>query len=446
MVFQSRLTRYVRTVACWLGARLLIAAALLVALPAHAGEVASISPADPYSFKPIVSLTNFGLFESSPFFSGNDRAWLETSLRFGGRFEYKCFAFEAVGIGVRTSGRDPYGSGNTPQFDFDTLYVQWNQTSGLPFKLTIGRQPLTLGTQFLIGDGVYDGFHRGYTEAVYHSPRRSFDAARLEFDAATLHFDSFIYSVNPTWDGGGERNGWVGGMEVSRSFTKVKSSYAAGLFYRDSPSNLDNNMWLVSLRGEQHYPGLDDFYVSGEWVGEFGRGNNAAYVTTPNQNLNEHAWHGEVGWQADDLPLKPFAEAGYVYYSADFTPVATGFSDWGKWYLGNQIDWIVFSTNTRIIRAEAGFWPDKKVKLRAQYHRTRLVSGPSGPLSDEVSVIGEWFATDHLWVNALVGYSMPHGALAASGLTNPFSFLNADAVPVGNKPSVDFILAVGINF
>jgi hypothetical protein len=63
-----------------------------------------------------------------------------------------------------------------------------------------------------------------------------------------------------------------------------------------------------------------------------------------------------------------------------------------------------------------------------------------------VSVIGECFANDHLWVNALVGYSMPHGALAASGLTNPFSFLNADAVPVGNKPSVDFVLAVGVNF
>ena len=86
------------------------------------------------------------------------------------------------------------------------------------------------------------------------------------------------------------------------------------------------------------------------------------------------------------------------------------------------------------------------MKLRAQYHQTRLVSGPNGPLSDEVSVISEWFVNDHLWVNTLVGYSMPHGALAASGLTNPFSFLNADAVPVGNKASVDFILAVGINF
>jgi hypothetical protein len=424
-----------------------IAIAVVAAFPIRAREIARITAVKPDLFKPIASLTNYGLYQSSPFFSGEDKAWLETSLRLGGRFEYKSFSFEAVGIGVRTTGSDPYGSGHTPQFCFDTLYVQWNQTSGgLPFKLTIGRQPIALGTQFLIGDGVYDGFHRDYTQAVYHNPRRSFDAARFEFDGATLHFDTFVYSVNPTWDGGGKRNGWVGGTEVSRSFTTTKSSYAAGVFYRDSPSNLDNDMWMVTLRGEQRYPGLDDFYVSGEWVGEFGRGNNAYYVTSANQRLDEHAWHGELGWQADNQPLKPFAEAGYVYYSADFTPVATGFSDWGKWYLGNQIDWIVFGTNTRIIRAQAGFWPHKKVKLRAQYHQTRLVSGPNGPLSDEVSVIAEWFANDHLWVNALVDYSMPHDALASSGLTNPFAFLNADAVPVGNKASVDFVLAVGVNF
>jgi len=79
--------------------------ALLVALPAHAGEIPSIIPAAPYSFKPIVSVTNFGLYESSPFFSGDEQAWLETSLRLGGKFEYQCVVVEAVGTGVRTSGR-----------------------------------------------------------------------------------------------------------------------------------------------------------------------------------------------------------------------------------------------------------------------------------------------------------------------------------------------------
>ncbi|HXH69128.1 MAG TPA: hypothetical protein VNI60_02155 [Pyrinomonadaceae bacterium] len=43
----------------------------------------------------------------------------------------------------------------------------------------------------------------------------------------------------------------------------------------------------------------------------------------------------------------------------------------GKWYLGNQIDWIIFGTNTKIIRAQVGFHPTLTIKLRALFHNTR---------------------------------------------------------------------------
>jgi hypothetical protein len=422
-------------------------AVLLLLLLEHA-VVASVilettPPNDPF-FSSIASLTNYGLYQSNPFFSTTDRAWLETSAKLGGKFRHNAFAFEAVGLALRTTGREPYGSGHTPQFDLDTLYAQWNQTAGLPFKLTIGRQPIALGTQFLVGDGVYDGFDPDYGQAVYHNPRRSFDAARLEFDAGKFHFDTFVYSVHPTWDGGGERNGVFGGMEVSRAFESIGGNYGAGLFWRESRSQLDNDMAIFTLRGEQHLPSASEFYASGELNWEFaGTGRNASYITTPGQRMNEVAWHAELGWQADKRPLKPFVEAGYVYYSPDFTPVATGFSDWGKWYLGNQIDWIIFGTDTQIIRAQAGFWPHEKVKLRAQFHNTRLASGPAGTLSNEVSVIAEYNPNARIWMNLLVGYSIPGETLRRSSLANPFSFINSGASPVGNRSSVDVVLAVG---
>lgn len=334
--------------------------------------------------------------------------------------------------------------GNTPQFGFDTLYAQWNGPDVFPMKVTLGRQSLALGSSFLIGDGVYDGFHQDFMQTVWHNPRRSFDAARIEFDAASLRVDSFIYRMHPTWDGGGERNGWLGGAQVSRKFARLKGSYAAGLFYRNSRSSLDNDMWVVTVRGEQPLKGHEDFYLSGEWAGEFGRGRNAAYVTTPGQDLSEHAFHAEAGWLGSQAKLKPFVEAGFVRYSRDFTPIATGFSDWGKWYLGNQIDWIVFGTDTRILRAQAGFWPRETVKLRAQYHRTGLVSA-AGVLAEEVSLIGEWTASERVWVNVAVGYSTPRAGLARSGLGNSFAFLNQGAVPVGKKASTDIVIAFGFN-
>ena len=49
-------------------------------------------------------------------------------------------------------------------------------------------------------------------------------------------------------------------------------------------------------------------------------------------------------------------------------------------------------------------------------------------------------------MSAPLGYSIPGAALAASGLTNPFSFFNAGAVPVGKHSSLDAVLAVGFNF
>lgn len=203
-------------------------------------------------------------------------------------------------------------------------------------------------------------------------------------------------------------------------------------------------MWVVTLRGEQ--PLSENLYASGEWVGEFGRGNNPTYVTTPGQRLREQAWHLELGGQSKSLPRKPFAEVGYVYYSKDFTPVATGFSDWGKWYLGNQIDWIIFSTNTRIIRAQAGLWLRETIKARAQFHHTRLVNGARGGLANEVSLIGEWTPDDQWWVNLLLGHSTPGKALADSGLSNPFAFVNGGAVALGKRRSIDVVLALGFNF
>lgn len=426
----------------------------VLALAACGAQAAEQAPV----FKPIASFAHYAIRQSSPFFSGEARSWMETSARLGGRLESGAFAFEAVALGLRTSGHDPYGSGsapagsppgtprpgNDPQFAFDTLYAQYTGAGEQPLKLAVGRQPIVLGSQFLVGDGVYDGFHRRHAQAVYHNPRRSFDAVRLEADTDFAHVDAFAYRMHPTWDGGGEWNGWFGGAELSRR-TEGGGAWATGLFRRESRSALDNDMWVLALRGEQPLPELPGWQASAEWVGERGTGRNAFYVTTLGQRLREQAWHIEVGWQSE-RPLRPFAEAGLVRYSEDFTPVAQGFSDWGKWYLGNQIDWIIFSTNTRVARAQAGFWPHPQVKLRMQYHRTWLVSGPGGALSDEASLIGEWFPDERTWVSLLAGYARPHDALARAGLVNPFSFVNTDAVPVGRRSSLDLVFAIGMTF
>jgi hypothetical protein len=410
-------------------------------------------------------ITNYVLSESRAFFGARARHWLETSLRLDGTARYKNFTAGISGLAVKTTGQDAFGTGTLapgtpagtnrpsalPNFYLDKAYIQLDRIGGLPVKATLGRQHITIGSQFLIGDGVYDGFSTKTRQGVFHSPRKGFDALRVEWDVKQTHFDSFIYRVDPTWDGGGERNGLLGGLDVSHTFTQTRGTYAVGLFYRSSHSNLDNDMAVFNVRGEQPLKLVKGLTVSGEFALEFaGRCRNAAYCTTTGQRINEQSWHAEVGYEAKTHALRPFAEAGYVVYSKDFTPLATGFSDWGKWYLGNQIDWIIFGTNTKIIRAQAGLWPTSTIKLRALFHNTRQVentgTSTGGSLANEVSFIGEWYPRDSLWFNLALGHSRPGPALAASELTNPFAFLNTGAAPVGTRNSFDLVFATGWRF
>jgi len=410
-------------------------------------------------------LTNYFLREAHAYFSPDARAWLESSVRLGATVHYRDVMVEVSGLGIKTTGQDPFGTGTVPTGSppgtrapgtlpalyLDKAYFQLAKIGSVPLKVTLGRQPIALGSQFLIGDGVYDGFAPSVRQGVYHNPRKGFDAIRLEWDFKGTHFDSFGYRVHPSWDGGMGRDGLFGGVDVSRASHNGGGTLAAGIFYRASRSGLDNDMALLNLRGERRLRRPKNICVSGELVWEFaGRCRNSTYCTTIGQKMNEAAWHAEFGYAGDTVPLKPFAELGYVYYSANFTPVATGFSDWGKWYLGNQIDWIVFGTNTKIIRAQAGLWPHATVKLRVQYHNTRQASptGTSrgGSLSNEFSFIAEWNPREKIWLNLLVGSSRPGSALRASGLRNPFAALNSGAAAVGNRSSFDLVFATGLRF
>ena len=431
----------------------------------EAEEAAERRP-DKWSFDLGGEIVNYFVAESRAYFGERERHWLETSAALTAKLSYKKFTAEVSGIGVKTTGLDAFGTGTRPagsppgtpapgtfpDFYVDKAYVQLDGIAGLPLKATLGRQHIQLGSQFLVGDGVYDGFAPNARQAVYHNPRRGFDALRVEWDVKGTHFDSFVFRVHPTWDGGGGRDGLFGGLDVSRKFARTGGTYAAGLFYRSSPSGLDNSMAVLNLRAEQPLDRLrKGLYAGGEFVAEFaGRCRNAFYCTTAGQGMNERAWHAEVGYEAKEARRRPFAEVGYVYYSKDFTPVAPGFSDWGKWYLGNQIDWIIFGTNTKVFRAQAGFRPRPGVKLRAQYHNTRQAQptgmSTGGSLSDEFTFIAEWYPRDGLWFNAAVGASLAGRALAPSGLANPFAALNSGAAVMGTRNSVDVVIATGWRF
>ena len=298
-------------------------------------------------------MTSYFISSSHPFFGPESRSWMETSAFAGLALSSRRVTLEVVGLGIKTTGRDPYGTGSEPAGDPDAATLassEWGlgidrasmsiavaPEGELPLTVTVGRQRIEIGSQFLIGDGVYDGFARGLEQGVYHNPRKSFDAVRARAELAGTRLDAFGYLVSPTWDAAGGKDGRVFGLDLSRRFERLGSSVALGAFHRSSRSDLDNDMTVLDVRVEQAVPRAHGLRVSGELVAELGRCRNTYYCTTPGQKMSELAWHAELRYEDTLRTARPSLEVGAVHYSEDFTPLATGFADWGRWYLGNQI-------------------------------------------------------------------------------------------------------------
>lgn len=115
--------------------------AALLALSTCGAQAAEEAPA----FKPIASFAHYAIRQSSPFFSGEARSWMETSARLGGRLETGAFAFEAVALGLRTSGYDPYGSGSAPAGSLPGTPRTGNVRSSLSTRSTRNTPPAANG-------------------------------------------------------------------------------------------------------------------------------------------------------------------------------------------------------------------------------------------------------------------------------------------------------------
>lgn len=417
------------------------------------------------SIKPKGEIENWVLHQTHPFFGHTSRTWAETSGRFGLTLTAGTLTVEARTLGVHTWGDDPYGTGTppagtdrggrsrstAPDFELEHLFARVNDVFGLPVEVTVGRQDIKVGTLFLFGDGVYDGFSPGTQQGVYHSPRHYLDAVRIRAQAFGNDLDAFAYRVDPTWDSGFGDDGVLGGAELSRKLESIAGTYAGGVFYRSSRSNEDNDMLILDARIDQPLPWAGGSYFGGEAVGEIGKCHSVFYCNEPDGHTSrEYAWHAELGIHADTVPLQPFAEAGYVYYSTDFAPIAYGFHDWGKWYLGNQIDWLLFGTNSRIVRTDLGLWPLATVQARFLYFNTREVTRihetRGGTLSDEFTWVVSWFPTEWLWALVAVGYSIPRADFTRAEFEDPFLFVNSGAAGVADEASVDITTAFGIRF
>src|SRR6185295_18286848 len=64
-------------------------------------------------------LNTYAISQSHAFFGDERKSWVETSASLTGRLSYKHVAVEVSGLGVKTTGRDPFGTGTAAPGSLD---------------------------------------------------------------------------------------------------------------------------------------------------------------------------------------------------------------------------------------------------------------------------------------------------------------------------------------
>jgi hypothetical protein len=306
---------------------------------------------------------------------------------------------------------------------------------GWPLTVTLGRQEIVIGDGFLIGDGTYDRV------AQWSAPLKSFDAARAAFDLAPFKVDLFAAYVDKDWV---QYRGFHKGrfQDQLPAFEEIGGSRLYGTdltwtgeawgtwglsaFFRNDQSLLDNDTIAVSLRGAAEIPFLSGLKLEGEVVREMGhtRVKEADIVT--GGELARRSWGGHIDltYTFNMSRFKPHLGASYIYLPGDdpdtpgtneaFDPLFYGYTDWGKWSIGNIVGGggQLVNSNERVIKLEAGLIPSASTQLRLLYYHFDLDRGVGLDFSkrhyaDETELVFDYWPNSIFYAGVELGYAHP---------------------------------------
>ena len=213
-----------------------------------------------------------------------------------------------------------WGTGSaTGDVTVDTAYVTMKELLYSPLTVTIGRQPLAYGNQFLVGDGDLTG---GVAQVSDLTGGVNFDAIKaiLAYDPLTVDLfaakvtekdvtapedkgDTDLYGVNANYKLGDSMN------TVVEGYTFVKMTKAATV----AVSSKESKLYVPGLRVSTNP--IEGLNVQLEGAYELGKD-----FTTSTDTLSAYALQGGVNYALPVMKnMKPVVSAGYTYFSGDKT-------------------------------------------------------------------------------------------------------------------------------
>lgn len=365
---------------------------------------------------------------------------------------------ENVSTTVRLLNERDWG-GNTGDLDgstvgtvlIDLAYVSLKEFLYSPLSLTIGRQELHFGNDFIIGDPDTNNQVSGASMSDADlSSKKAFDAVR-----ATLNYDPLV--IDAFWAKIEENNvfGATGALLAEKDDVDafgVNARYDFGGKYKtigelywfgkvDSSNNdiahLDKKATRVNNIGARvEVSPTERLNLQGELAWQFGKTNNVLLTNTVKQNAM--AAQG-IARYALDMKYDPVLMAIYTYYSGNRDNV--GGQAWDPMYenqtAGHIINFLFNASNAHNLNLRASIVPVKDMTLSLDYVWLNLAQEVSAlavfnpahtssgaltstnlgkkHLGDEIDVTLKYDYTEDVQLGLLAGWFKPGNVFTKGG-------------------------------
>lgn len=376
----------------------------------------------------------------------------------------------------------------TNNIDLDWGYVTLKELVYSPLTVTVGRQPLSFGTQFIvgagfladpnvmfasanIGQGVHGSNFQEFSEYnAYDAIRATLDFTPLVVDAIYAKInetgvtsdDQTLYGVNLNWKGVPVDR--INGEAELYWFLKDDEGFASTNIH-DNTRAWDRNT-VHTVGGRVAGEPVSNLHLNGEFAYQMGELEDASTVAAGYLERDRQAWalnvSGNYAWAT--VPWTPATGVGYVHYSGEKAGGSSQTDDFGAWdpmYRGSFTTYIqdflagtdagslyttvdpndtAAPTNRQILYADVAAKPLEDLSVFLRYSHIWFdetpVAGRSDEAGDEVDVKVAYDYTEDVQFAAVGAWFFPGGYYD----DNPNTSTRADATAweVLGGVSVDF--------
>ncbi len=317
--------------------------------------------------------------------------------------------FTVGGVGMRTVGKDYYGTTDVGDGRLDQLVVRMDDVGKSGFGFSLGRQDIVLGTGFLVGDGYVDR-----RAALWNIPLNFYDGLLVTYRQKDVHALAFGVNLSHSiGSDGAYPKGQIFGGEFGWGKADGRDVSVAVVKANDT-EDTDLNPIAYSLRVT--WPD-GPVQLSGEYVLEGG--------TIGGTDLSGNGGHIRF-----DVPVKakwsPVATAEYYYLSGPGTdpgkdkayfPWQFRWNDWSQYYVGDFLaSTVTTSSNLQVLIARLAVTPREGTTLRLLAHdftRNQEIIAVNKHYASEFDLVIDQSIGEHLNAWIMGGVAAPYDAAKA---------------------------------